>query len=301
LGSFTANDGYYVQSGEIFGDVSYYNAGQSGPNAGGGGYVQLPKDTGLWTLNTPVGGYFATVADRNAATSAAPPYPFSPVPNALGAYIVGGHGGGRTFDTCLALRNDTPLGTGPMMYDYDLDTYDFGGQTPASITTGIVPVQFYFCPNPGDSTQPGSKVGDKFTMSFKDSSGNIGLQWGYGRDNSVYWRTSASNPWNATSVIADQANWDGVKVNLDLSNDTFSIDYFDISANTWSNLAPVGTAMGMPMTNLTTLGWQLEDGLFAGQGGKNFFDDFSFTDPVPEPSTVALVALAAGGLWWRKR
>ena len=127
-------------------------------------------------------------------------------------------------------------------------------------------------------------------MSFRDSGGNVGFQWGYDRGNAVYWRTSSSNPWTPTSIIADQTNWDSVKVNIDLTADTFSIDYFDISANTWSNMVPAGTALGMAMTDLTFLQWQLEDGLFAGQGGKNFFDDFSFF--VPEPSALALAAVA---------
>ncbi len=301
LGSFNAADGYYVQSGSIAGDVSHYNAGQSGANAGGGGLVALAPDTGLWDVTGQVGGYFATAANRATGTSGAPPYVASP-PGAVGAYIVGGHGGGRTGDLCLALRNDTPLGvTGPMTYDYDLDTFDFGGVSPASVTSGIVPVNFYYCPNPGDSNGAGSLATDKFTMSFKDSANNIGFQWGYLRDNSVVWRTNPSGPWTPTSFIADQSNWDGLQIKIDLTTDTFSIDYFDISASTTTNMVPAGTALNVPMTNLTTLGWQLEDGLFAGVGGKNFFDDFSFTNPVPEPSTMALVALAVGGLWWRKR
>ena len=75
--------------------------------------------------------------------------------------------------------------------------------------------------------------------------------------------------------------------------DTFSMDYFDVSANTWTNLVPAGTAMGQAMNDFTNIRWQLEDGLAAGVGGKNFFDDFSFST-VPEPSTLLLFAF--GGL-----
>lgn len=301
LGSFNAADGYYAQSGFIAGDVSYYNAGQSGANAGGGGLVAQAPDTGLWDVTGPVGGYFTNVTDRTNGTLGAPPYPVVSPPGATGAYIVGGHGGGRTFDLCLALRNDTPIGTGPMVYDYSLDTFDFGGVAPASITSGVVPVNFFFCPNPGDTPLPGGRPGDKFTMSFKDSSGNVGFQWGYARDNSVLWRTSSSNPWNTTPFIADQTNWDGLQINIDLTADTFSIDYFDVSASTTTNMVPAGTPLGMPMTNLTRLTWQLEDGLFAGQGGKNFFDDFSFPVQVPEPGALALAAVAVAPLGGRRR
>jgi hypothetical protein len=155
---------------------------------------------------------------------------------------------------------------------------------------------FYFCPNPGDTPNPGTVPRDKFTMTFADSVGNIGFQWGYGRDNSVTWRTDPSGPWNITSFTADATNWDGVRFELDLTSDTFAFDYYDISSNTWTNIVPTGTAMWQPMSDFTVLGWQLEDGLSAGVGGKNFFDDFSFSAPVPEPSAWLLGILAAGGL-----
>jgi hypothetical protein len=197
------------------------------------------------------------------------------------------------------MRNDIPLGTGPAVYDYDFDSYDFGGVAPASVTSGVVQVGFYFCPNPGDTPNPGTVPSDKFTLSFKDSVGNVGFQWGYSRDNTVTWRTNSSNPWSSTPFFADQTNWDGLRVDLDLTADTFSMDYYDISANTWTNIVPSGTAMGQAMNDLTVLRWQLEDGLFAGQGGKNFFDDFSVV--VPEPSCGVLITLACLSLFGRGR
>ncbi len=291
LGSFTGNDGYFLGSGTILGDVTYYNAGQYGPNAGGGpGPTQITADTGLWSLVSPVGGYFANTADRLAATSAGPPYPTNPT-TAVPAYLVGDHFPGRNDFGSLALRNDTPLGTGAMVYDYQFDTYDFGGLAPASITAGPLVLCFYFCPNPGDTPNPGTRTGDKFTLSLTDSSGNVGMEFGYLRDNAVVWRDSNTNPWNPTAFIADQSNWDGVRITLDLTSDTFGFDYYDVSNNTWNTIVSPGTAMGMPMNNFTTLRWQLEDGLSAGIGGKNFFDDFK---PLPEPaSATALLALAA--------
>jgi hypothetical protein len=301
LGSFEINDGYNVQSSFIGGDVSYYNAGAHGPNAGGGALTHLAPNAGLWDVISQPGGYFANAADRTLNTSTAPPYPVSPT-NAIGAYIVGNHGGGHAPSaTCLAIRNDTPAGTGSMVYDYELDSFDFGGVAPASISTGVIPIQWWFCPNPGDSNNSGSKIGEKFSLTFRDNLGNVGFQWGYDRANGVTWRTSSSNPWNATTIVADQTNWDSVKVNLDLSADTFSIDYFDISANTWSNMVPAGTALGMAMSNLTFLQWELVDDLSAGQGGKNFFDDFSFFQQVPEPSSLALAGLAVACLARRRR
>jgi hypothetical protein len=48
----------------------------------------------------------------------------------------------------------------------------------------------------------------------------------------VVWRTSPSNPWNSTSFVADQTNWDGIQIDLDLTADTFGIAYYDVSSNT---------------------------------------------------------------------
>ncbi|TWT78132.1 hypothetical protein Pla123a_09220 [Posidoniimonas polymericola] len=289
LGSFSPSDGYDVQSGLVYGDVSYYDAGQYGANAGGGaGPNQIAADSGLWSVASPVGGYFSTLADRANYTAATPPYPVTGA-NALAAYVVGNHSPGRTDSSSLAIRNDTPLGvTGPLVYNYDLDAFDFNGVTPSTINGGVVQMGLYFCPNPGDTPQPGTAPREKFTMSLVDGGGNIGLEWGYGRDNSVTWRDGPTSAWNITSFIADQTNWDGVQFDLDLTADTFSMDYYDVSANTWTNLVPAGTAMGQPMGDFTHIRWQLEDGLSAGVGGKNFFDDFSFTTPVPEPAGAVL-------------
>ncbi len=76
LGSFnTPNDGYDVQSGSVAGDVSYYNAGQFGLNAGGGGPLPTPimADSGLWSVTGEVGGYFSNSTDRGLYTASAPP------------------------------------------------------------------------------------------------------------------------------------------------------------------------------------------------------------------------------------
>jgi len=296
LGSFTPQDGYHVQSGLVYGDVSYYNAGQYGANAGGGGGpTQITANSGLWSVIGPAGGYFSNAVDRTNYTTGAPPYPANPA-TAVGSYFVGGHSGGRTDNFNLAIRNDIPLGTGAAVYDYELDSFDFGGIAPASVTSGPVQLGFFFCPNPGDTPNPGTAPKDKFTMSFKDSLGNIGFQWGYLRDNAVVWRDDPSDPWIPTTFVADQFNWDGLTVNIDLTANTFGMDYFDVSASTTTAIVPAGTPLGQAMTDFTVLGWKLEDGLFSGNAGKNFFDDFSFHAAVPEPSSLVLTALACATL-----
>lgn len=299
LGSFTPNDGYQIVQPWV--DVSYFNSGANGVNAGGGAYAHVAPNSGLWKVDpTTAGGIYTSAAARSAALTGVPPYPASP-PAAGGGpiYIVGNHGPGRTDNSALAFRNDSPSGTGPAKYEYTIDTYDTGtgggnqGPLPSSITTGVVTTQFYFCPNPADQVNPGTKPRDKFTMSFVDSSGDVGLQWGYAAENQVYWRTNTSGAWNYTGVFADATNWDGVRVDIDLNSQTFGLDYFDVSATTWSNMIPAGTSLGMAMTDLTRLGWQLEDNVFSGTGGKNFFDDFSFGASVPEPNALVLAGAAA--------
>jgi hypothetical protein len=308
LGSFTPNDGYQIVQPWV--DVSYFNSGANGLYAGGAAYAHVAPNTGLWkVVATAPGGIYTSAAARAAALVGVPPYPA--VPPAAGGgpiYIVGDHGPGRTDNSALAFRNDSPAGTGPAMYEYSLDIYDTGagggntGPLPSSIITGVVTTDFYFCPNPADPPDPsGANPRDKFTMSFIDQSGNVGFQWGYAAENQVYWRTSSSNPWNYTGVFADATNWDGVSVDIDLNSQTFGLDYYDVSTNTWSNMIPSGTALGMSMANLTRLGWQLEDNVFTGTGGKNFFDDFKFSSNVPEPSSMVLFGFAASLISWRRR
>lgn len=303
LGSFDQSYGYTINvpsgGNANWCDVTYYNAGAYGGNSGGGFLTPLAPDSGQWKLVSQVGGFFSSNAARNAALLGAPPYPTGIPSGTVPAYIVGEHFPGHNNDGAnLALRNDTPQGTGDIVYDYSLDTFDFGGSTPSSVTSGTVGTQFYFMPDPGTTPNPGTRARDKFQLTFRDTSGNVGLQWGYADDNEVYWRTSTSSNWNYTGVYATIGNWDGVKVDIDLTSDTFGIDYYDVGTNTWSNMVPAGTALGTPMQNLTTLRWQLADAVSQGIGGKNFFDDFSFT--VPEPASVLLL-LVGGATLLRRR
>jgi hypothetical protein len=296
LSSFESGQGYYLAS-PAWVDVTYYNAGQYGPTAGNGpGPIPIVPDSGLWKVQSQVGAFFSTSAQRTAAVGTAPPYP-NPVsvPNTIPVYIVGAHSPGRTGFGSLAVRNDTAPGTGTMEYDYTLDQYDFNGINPSTVTSGNVQMQFYFCPNPTNMTR-----NDKFIMSLTDSVGNVGLQVGYTMDNEVYWRQGSSGAWNYPGMFADATNWDGFRVQLNLTNDTFGLDYFDVSSNVWLNFAPTGTAMGNSMLDFTHLGWSLADGVNNGVGGKNFFDDFDFHVGVPEPGMASWLAALGFALTWRR-
>ncbi|MFO0837643.1 MAG: PEP-CTERM sorting domain-containing protein [Phycisphaerae bacterium] len=304
LGSFRPQDGYSlsVYSGSYnWCDVSYYNSGQHGPNAGGGpGPTLWAPNNGNWKTTGQAGGFFATAAARTAAIGTAPPYPPTAQPGMAAAYMVGNHFPGRGNDgSNLAFRNDTPQGTGDATYDYSIDTYDTGGPVPSSVISGTVSTQFYLMPDPGSTPGSGAPARDKFVLSLKDSSNSTGFEWGYADDNEVYWRQGSSGAWNYTGVYANAGNWDGVKLSIDLTGQTFGIDYYDVSSNTWSVMVPSGTALGAPMQNLTTLGWRLADAVSLGVGGKNFFDDFSFN--IPEPTTALLLGVGGLALLARRR
>lgn len=296
LGSFTQADGYITTQPWV--DVTYFNSGQFGANAGGGFQQMIAPDTGLWRLQSNAGAIFTNSAARAAATSGAPPYG-SPPAGTVPIYIVGDHGPGRTDNSSLAFRNSSPAGTGAALYDYTLDTYDFGGVNPSSVTSGTIKVSFYFQSNPPLPNGTGASAPDKFTMSFKDSVGNIGLQWGYTEDNEVVWRTLATNNWTYTGLYANSNNWDGVVLDLDLTSDTFQLNFFDSATSITTTLAPSGTAMGQAMGDFTHIGWQLEDDTFLGTGGKNFFDDFGFV--VPAPGAAGLLGLGALAALRRRR
>ncbi len=156
LGSFSPNDGYQIVQPWV--DVSYFNSGANGVNAGGGAYSHIAPDSGLWKVAPgAVGGIYTSAAARAAALVGVPPYPgVVPAAGSGPIYIVGNHGPGRTDNSALAFRNDSPAGTGPAKYEYTIDAYDTGtgggnaGPVPSSITSGVVSTQFYFCPNPAD-------------------------------------------------------------------------------------------------------------------------------------------------------
>jgi hypothetical protein len=115
----------------------------------------------------------------------------------------------------------------------------------------------------------------------------------------VYWRPGSSGAWNYPGITADSTNYDGFQVDIDLTNDTFGLTYYDVSTNITSTLAAAGTPLGAAMNNLTTLRWWLDDQTILGIGGKNFFDDFSFRI-VPEPACGLLMLSAVCALAGRR-
>src|SRR3954463_948898 len=83
LGGFEQTDGYvYASTGyynpptfENWVDVAAYNAGQWGPNAGGGPVpVEIPLNAGLWQLTSAAGTFYPDAITRNTWLGAGPLY-----------------------------------------------------------------------------------------------------------------------------------------------------------------------------------------------------------------------------------
>lgn len=306
LGGFENADGYayaftYPQL-DNWVDATMYNAGAFGANAGGGTPFQQTVNTGLWTYSSSAGAAFTNPAQRVTDMGATPPFNpnVSSTANTIASYFVGAHFGGRLGTNALAVRNAATAGA--LKYDYRLDSYDFG-VNPITVTSGSIGTGLYLQANPADGTVDSSgQSPEKFYMSIKDSAGNIGLQWGYRRDNRVIWRANPVSSWNSTALVADDGsgvgNYDGVNFTVDLTSQTFSLSYYDISANVTTILAPAGTALGNSMSNFTHLGWYMTDNVYSGVGGKNFFDDFSFN--VPEPASMMWLSLTTLALRRRR-
>lgn len=308
LGSFESGDGYRFLGPlpNDWIDVTNYNAGATNDvDASYAPLTPIPFNSGLWKITGPgPGSFYINATDRatyiNPGSPPAPPYPAGAAKGPIiGAYLIGDHGGGHTGNA-LAMRNTTPAGSGPMEYDYTIDKFDFGGIVPSTVTAGTIKTSFWFWPSNPEQTVVPPK--EKFIMSFGDGT-NIGFQWGYARDNQLYWRPGSSGAWNMTSLFAnDPSQYDKMTMEINLTAQTFKIDFSDTSTSLTTTLAPT-QALGAGMSNFTHIGWSLADNLQAGPlgwGGKNFFDDFVFDVPVPEPSS-ALAMLAAGALAAIKR
>ncbi len=282
LGGFEPVDGYE----DFLNDVATYNAGQYGTNAGGGTYVNIPDNTGLWTKLQG---------------------PLWPTPGTAGgsAYATGHFGRDRTnpgsSDLGLVITtNADGWGGGPQEYSYTLDNFDLGGVSPASTGGDVVQVSFWSCARIFGTGEGGGlgagTIGD--TVSFYDSSGNLGAEVGY-RQPGTTTDFAATNvgSWVQSTVSVNPNTYHRWDVTLDLNLQTVSIDIFE--AGTLTNLVSSAPLIN-PMSNLTELRFESTAGVNNAKIWS--LDDFEMgVRVVPEPSTTLLVLLGSvGGLLCRR-
>lgn len=283
LGGFEYADGYE----DFLNDVATYNAGQYGANAGGGTYVNIPDNTGLWTkLQGPL-------------------FPTSGAAGGV-AYATGHFGRDRTnpgspTDFGLVITTNADGWTaGPQEYSYTLDSFDLGGVSPASTGGDVVQVSFWSCARIFGTGEGGGlgagTIGD--TVSFHDSSGNLGVEVGY-RQPGTTTDFAATNvgSWVQSTVSVNPSTYHRWDVTLDLNLQTVSIDIFE--GATLTNLVSNAPLIN-PMSNLTELRFESTAGVNNAKIWS--LDDFTMgVKVVPEPTSVALLLVGMTLLASRRR
>ncbi len=283
LGGFEAADGYEP----FLNDVATFNAGQYGANAGGGAYINIPDNTGLWQKLQG---------------------PLFPTPGLAGgvAYATGHQNLDRTnpgsADQALVITtNADGWGAGSQEYSYDIDSYDLGGVSPATTGGDVLMLSFWSCSWIPGSGEPGGGLGAGTianTISFYDSSGNLGFAVG-GIQPGTTTDFAATNvgSWVQSAVSVGTSSYHRWDIMLDLALQTVSIDIFESAV-----LTPL--VVNAPLIN--TMNDFSELRFLSAPGVSNYkvwaLDDFTMkVNPVPEPSSVVLATFSVGGLALRRR
>lgn len=277
LGGFEEQDGYHYGAPNAPGlgnnDVTRYNAGQYGTNNGGPGGVATPitPDTGLWRVIAG-GRLLNQTSDYYVIRHSAP--------------------GGHTSANVLGMTtgNSTFVGI-DSEYQYDFDSRDFDGNVPSSLTSAVVDMEFYWCPQNSGIGGNGSTLTDPgASLQLQDSAGTNFFEIGtYGPGEAISYRilggTWVSAGFNASAAFND---FDRINLSFDLQNDTVSFSFYETAAAT-NHVLLTSAPLGADMDYLAHLGLTMK-----AENTKNFLDDVDFTvRSVPEPQSFLLL-LAAG-------
>ncbi len=282
-------------------DVSRYNAGQYGINAGGPGgtATDIADNTGLWQaiaggrLNEDIGGTLANGYQYLGNTGG---LVFAQNRDYVHAYR---YTGARTGTQVLnLLAQDTSL-----QYDYALESRDLGGTNPSATLASIIAMTFWFCPADTDDTD----TGNLFGLTLRDALGQSVFSVGYTGENVVQYRLpGAGGSWISTASQVGTQGWSEATVTLNTESNTVNLSvraYDDLTATLGSAVSIVnGQSVGFDADAFTSLRWDLRGGTLdnGAVSYKNYFDDFTFNvAPVPEPGSLLCVALA--GLFLTRR
>lgn len=257
-------------------DVSRYNAGQY--------TTSLPLDirdgTGLWVPiygGRPVEDDFSAPwdgwgSDYIAATSAR------------------AHQGNQSM--AMRAMDDR------LIYNYRLDARDILPSTPA------YQMSFWLTPSAADNTYQGNVFG----LSLNDDSGVAFFEVGYTGDDFLQYRVRGDSAWTNTAFQFGNGGWSEISLSIDASVGAFSLSgqSFDDATGTLNAAHEIisSRSFGIHPGSLTSLSYQLQGG-YLGDTSLNeahYFDDFAFAPvSVPEPGSAILAALAAIGLFRRRR
>lgn len=284
-------------------DLSRYNAGEYGTNAGGPGgtATDIADNTGLWKamvggrLNEDIGGTLANGYQYLGSTGG---LVFSQNRDYVHAYRYTGARSGTQVLNFLA--QDTNL-----QYDYSLDSRDLGGTNPSATLASIIAMTFWFCPADTDHTD----AGNLFGLTLRDALGQSLVSVGYTGENVVQHRmTGSGGSWISSGSQVGTQGWSEMTVVLNTQSDTVNISvraYEDLTATLGSSVSILtGQSLGVDANALTDLRWDLRGGTLdnGAVSYKNYFDDFSFNvAPVPEPGSALCVVLGMICLLRRSR
>lgn len=256
-------------------DVSRYNAGAYGTNNSGPGGIgaDIVDNSGQWKA---LAGGRLTVDATNG---------LSPL------NFIAAHGGAaKSGANYLAVRAiDATLS-----YDYSVDSRDFGGISPLSLTGGTYSVGFWFCP--GQVISPAGPGTNIFGLSFKDGVGTNGFGFGYNGQGQVQFDLGGAGLWSGSGVTVGANDWSYASIQIDTATDTVSMSitpWDDLSSSLGASVQVLShQSMNTDMSELQTMNWRLNAGM-----DKNFFDNFNMSvTAVPEPGSALLIMFASIGL-----
>lgn len=269
LGGFEDQDGYLNGGTNPIRDVSGYNAGQYGTNNGGpgGSFTNITPNTGLFFKND--------IGDISVGEGELV---------ALGLAHTGFSG--------LVLRASAAFGDTAgdgANYRYTFDERDFNGQTPSSVTSGVVSFDYWSRPQTS-FFQSGTVTTTEFLNANGDTVFAVGTlgQGSFTSRPIIQWMDAGG--WHNTGIEGNNADWDHIMLSFDLSADLVSFSFYSsLDLQTYSFASNVAAAK--PIDSLSGIRFTA-----APDTAENAYDDFAASVPVAVPEPGAVWMALIGGM-----